>query len=185
MEVVHESPATEAVPITFALSCFRTSSTGIVPTLVAYVPAHLPVTSTDGGDLAAGAEEAEPQPNRSKLPIATHHRDVVIAPFLPSFAETVARTFALGREERLQSLFATAGFCEMRMTREAHRFALPSFDQYFGPFALGGGSTGQAFLSLPEEVRVTVREEVRRSLGGTGGPVHIDVEFGFASACRK
>ena len=110
--------------------------------------------------------------------------NVVIAPFLPSFAETVARTFALGREERLRSLFAAAGFTEMLMTREAHRFTLPSFDQYFGPFAHGGGSTGQAYVSLPEEVRITVQEEVRRSLGDTGGPICIEVEFGFASACK-
>jgi ubiquinone/menaquinone biosynthesis C-methylase UbiE len=110
--------------------------------------------------------------------------NIIIAPHLPSFAETVRRTFALGTEKQLRPLFESAGFSEMQMTLEANRFTLPTFDEYFGPFARGGGSTGQAYVGLPQKLRTRVREELRRSLGDTGGPVHIDVEFGFVSACR-
>jgi ubiquinone/menaquinone biosynthesis C-methylase UbiE len=45
----------------------------------------------------------------------------------------------------------------------------------------GGGSTGEAITQLPEAARQEVREEVRRSLGDTGGPVTIPVEFRIAS----
>ncbi len=51
-------------------------------------------------------------------------------------------------------------------------------------FERGGGSTGQAYVTLPQSVRDTVREEMQRSLKDTGGPVEIDVEFQFASGQR-
>ncbi len=111
--------------------------------------------------------------------------NVIIAPHAPAFAQTVKRTFALGSEKRLRPLFDAAGFDEMLMTRETHRFTLPSFDAYFGPFERGGGSSGQEYVGLPEDVRLKIREELRRSLNDTGGPVHVDVEFCFASATVK
>jgi SAM-dependent methyltransferase len=110
--------------------------------------------------------------------------NIIIAPYLPAFAETVQRTFALGSEVQLRPFFKAAGFGEMQMTLRAHRFTIPSFDAYFGPFERGGGSSGQALVGLPEEVRIKVREELRRSLHDAGGPIHVDVEFGFASARR-
>lgn len=110
--------------------------------------------------------------------------NVIIAPYVPSFAETVRRTFALGSEAQLRPLFKTAGFGDLQMVLQAHRFTLPSFDAYFGPFERGGGSSGQAYVALPQELRTRVRDELRRSLNDNGGPVHIDVEFGFASARR-
>jgi ubiquinone/menaquinone biosynthesis C-methylase UbiE len=110
--------------------------------------------------------------------------NILIAPHLASFADTVRRTFALGSEAQLRPFFKAAGFGEMQMTLRAHRFTLPSFDAYFGPFERGGGSSGQAYLGLSEELRSRVRDELRRSLHDDGGPVHIDVEFGFASARR-
>lgn len=110
--------------------------------------------------------------------------NIVIARHSPSFADTVERTFALGSEERLRPLFEAAGFSEILMTLEGHRFTLTSFDEYFGPFERGGGSTGQEYVRLSEDVRAKIREELRRSLHDTGGPVHVDVEFGFASGLR-
>jgi hypothetical protein len=73
---------------------------------------------------------------------------------------------------------------EVVMTREAHRFTMPSFDANFGPFERGGGSSGQAYVGLSEDVHLKIREELRRSLNDTGGPVHVDVEFRFASGRR-
>ena len=62
--------------------------------------------------------------------------------------------------------------------------SFPSFDAYFEPVEKGGGSPGQAYLGLPHETRRAVREEVRRELDDTGGPIEIDVEIRFASGRR-
>ena len=48
----------------------------------------------------------------------------------------------------------------------------------------GGDSPGQAFISLPEEVRRAVREEVRRDLGDIGGAIGVEVEIRFGSGRR-
>ena len=110
--------------------------------------------------------------------------NVVIARHVPSLAEATARTFSLGGEGRLRALFDGAGFRDVETTTEAHRFVVPSFEAYFEPFARGGGSSGQAYLMLPEAKRRAVREEVRHHLGDRGGPIGIDVELRFASGRR-
>jgi ubiquinone/menaquinone biosynthesis C-methylase UbiE len=110
--------------------------------------------------------------------------NVVIARRVPSLAEATARTFSIGDESRLRFLFDRAGFRDVETTTEAHAFVFPSFDAYFEPFERGGGSSGQAYVALPEAERRAVREEVRRSVGDTGGSVGIDVEFRFASGRR-
>jgi ubiquinone/menaquinone biosynthesis C-methylase UbiE len=110
--------------------------------------------------------------------------NVIIARRVRSLAEATARTFSLGDEARLRSLFERAGFQDVEMTTEAHSFALPSFEAYFEPFEQGGGSSGQAYVGLPTADRQAVREEVRRSLGDTGGPISIEVELRFASGRR-
>jgi ubiquinone/menaquinone biosynthesis C-methylase UbiE len=109
--------------------------------------------------------------------------NVIIARRVPSLAEATARTFSLG-VARLRSLFAGAGFRDVETTTQAHRFVLPSFEAYFGPFEQGGGSSGQAYVVLPEAERRAVREEVRRNVGDTGGPIAIEVEERFASGHR-
>ncbi len=110
--------------------------------------------------------------------------NAVMAKHLPALAEATARTFALGDPARLRLLFERAGFQDVKITTEAHRFSMPSFDAYFGPFERGGGSTGQAYLELSPSLREAVREEMRRSLGDIGGPVDIEVEFQFGSGQR-
>ena len=107
--------------------------------------------------------------------------NVIISRRIPSLAEATARTFALGNETRLRSLFEGAGFREVEITTHHHRFVSPSFDAYFRPFEQGGGSSGQAYVALPETERRAVRDEVRRHLGDTGGPIGIDVELRHAS----
>jgi SAM-dependent methyltransferase len=110
--------------------------------------------------------------------------NLAIARYMPTLAEATARVFSLGDETKLRSLFEAAGFRDVEMATETHRFVLPSFDAYFEPFEQGAGSPGQAFVSLPEPARRAVREEVRRDLGDTGGPIEVEVEFRFGSGRR-
>jgi ubiquinone/menaquinone biosynthesis C-methylase UbiE len=110
--------------------------------------------------------------------------NVIVARHMPNLAQVTARTFALGDAGRLRLLFHDAGFLDIGTGTEKHTFVLPSFDTYYGPFERGGSSTGQALVSLPEEIRQAVREEMRQALGDDGGPVQIDVEIRIASGRR-
>jgi ubiquinone/menaquinone biosynthesis C-methylase UbiE len=110
--------------------------------------------------------------------------NAVIAKHLPAISEATERTFSLGDAARLRQLLENAGFRNIEISRQGRSFRLPSFDAYFGPFERGGASTGQAYLTLPQSVREAVRKEVQTSLGDTGGPVEIEVEFQFASGQR-
>ena len=110
--------------------------------------------------------------------------NIAIARHVPSLAEAAAGVFSLGDETTLRSLFETAEFQNLEITTATHRFALPSFDAYFNPIEQGAGSTGQAFVSLPEDARSAVREEVRNDLRDTGGPIEIEVEYMFGSGRR-
>jgi ubiquinone/menaquinone biosynthesis C-methylase UbiE len=110
--------------------------------------------------------------------------NLAVARHVPSLMEAANRVFSLGNEMKLRSLFESAGFRDVEIATETHRFALPSFAAYFEPFEQGAGSPGQAFVSLPQEARFAVREEVRRDLGDTGGLIEIEVEYRFASGRR-
>ena len=110
--------------------------------------------------------------------------NLAIARYVPSLIEAAARIFSLGDEAKLKSLFESAQLRNVEITTETHRFVLPSFDAYFEPFEQGGGSPGQALVSLPEETRRAVREVVRRDVGDTGGPIEIEVEYRFGSGRR-
>ena len=110
-----------------------------------------------------------------------HQINVMIARYLPSLAEAVTLTFALGDASQLQLLFDEAGFADFETDTVRHTFVLPSFDAYYGPFERGGASTGQALAALPEEIRRAIREEVRRDLADNGGPVEAVAEYRIAS----
>ena len=92
--------------------------------------------------------------------------------------------FSLDNAARLRSLFEGAGFQNLETTTEFQRVVRPSFAAYFEPYERGRGSIGQAYIALPEEARRSVREEVRRRLGDTGGPIWIDCEIRLASGSR-
>jgi ubiquinone/menaquinone biosynthesis C-methylase UbiE len=110
--------------------------------------------------------------------------NLAIARFVPSLAEAAARVFSLGDETKLRSLFEAANFRDVGISTETKIFTLPSFDTYFEPIEQGAGSPGQAFISLPEAARRSVREELRRELGDTGGPIEVEVEYRLASGQR-
>jgi ubiquinone/menaquinone biosynthesis C-methylase UbiE len=113
-----------------------------------------------------------------------HQINVMIARHVPSLADAVTRTFALGDGLRLQSLFVEAGFTDVETHTVKHTFVLPSFDAYYGPFERGGASTGQALATLPDEIRAAVREEARRYFGDQGGPIESETEYRIASGRR-
>jgi ubiquinone/menaquinone biosynthesis C-methylase UbiE len=113
-----------------------------------------------------------------------HQINVIIARYVPNLAASVARTFSLGEASRLQLLFNEAGFTDFETDTVRHTFVLPSFDAYYGPFERGGSSTGQALATLPEEIRRVIREEVRRDLADTGGPIEREVEYRIATSRR-
>ena len=113
-----------------------------------------------------------------------HQINAIIARHVPSLAEAVTRTFALGEASRLQLLFSDAGFVDIETDTVKHTFVLSSFDAYYGPFERGGASTGQALAALSEEIRRAVREEVRRGLADAGGPIEAEAEYRIASARR-
>src|SRR5215470_1808636 len=113
-----------------------------------------------------------------------HQINAIIARHVPSLAEAVTHTFALGEASRLRSLFSEAGFRDIEINTVRRTFVLPSFDAYYGPFERGGASTGQALAALPEEIRRAIREEVRRDLADSGGPVEAEAEYRIASGRR-
>jgi ubiquinone/menaquinone biosynthesis C-methylase UbiE len=113
-----------------------------------------------------------------------HQINLMIARHVPSLADAVTRTFALGDGLRLQSLFVEAGLTDVETHTVKHTFVLPSFDAYYGPFERGGASTGQALANLPDEIRAAVREEARRYFGDKGGPIESETEYRIASGRR-
>ncbi len=104
-----------------------------------------------------------------------------IARYKPALEPAHARFFSLGDEVRLRTLFETAGFSDIEIASEMHRFTLPSFAAYFEPFERGGGSSGQAYVALTEDQRRAIRDELRHEHGDTGGPIEIEVELRIAS----
>jgi len=103
---------------------------------------------------------------------------------VPGLAEAVTRTFSLGEASRLEGLLRECGFSQIETRTVEHTFVLPSFDAYYGPFERGGASTGQALAALPEEIRRAVRDEVRRDVGDTGGPIEVKAEYRIAGGRR-
>ena len=113
-----------------------------------------------------------------------HQINVMISRYVPGLADSVVRTFALADASKLQSLFDAAGCADFATDTIRHAFVLPSFDAYYGPFERGGCSTGQALVGLSEDIRHAIREEARRDLGDTGGPVKPEAEYCIASGRR-
>jgi ubiquinone/menaquinone biosynthesis C-methylase UbiE len=113
-----------------------------------------------------------------------HQINVILTRYVPGLAEAVTRTFSLGEASRLEELFRECGFSQIEISTVRHTFVLPSFDAYYGPFERGGASTGQALAALRDDIRRVVRDEVRRDLGDTGGPIEVEAEYLIASGGR-
>jgi ubiquinone/menaquinone biosynthesis C-methylase UbiE len=104
-----------------------------------------------------------------------------------SRAAAAASYYSLGGPDRLRALFAEVGFSDVEVFDESHRFHFPSFDAYFEPIELGAGSVGAEFTSLSDELRETVREEIRQELespSARGGPIEVEVRVLFGSGLK-
>jgi ubiquinone/menaquinone biosynthesis C-methylase UbiE len=104
-----------------------------------------------------------------------------LARHAPDLTPAAERMFSLESEDRLRSLFIQAGFQEVEVVTDTQIIQRSSFEEYIRPYEQGGGTLGEAFARLPPEVRDVVREEVRRGLGDTGGPIEIPSEIRIAS----
>jgi ubiquinone/menaquinone biosynthesis C-methylase UbiE len=88
----------------------------------------------------------------------------VLSRFLPEQRDIIHLSFALADPNRLESLFAKAGFRDIRVEREKREDIVESFDNYWEPIEAGTGSLPQAYLALSETDRLSVRQEVREGL---------------------
>lgn len=98
-------------------------------------------------------------------------------------ARRMRHSYALGEEQVLRGLFEAAGFQDVATSRELRVFSYPSLDHFFGPIERGVGYIGQEWMTLPEDLRGLVREDVRRGLAENtdqDGAVEIPFEVSFA-----
>lgn len=108
----------------------------------------------------------------------------LISKYVPTKAAETELFFTLGREGNLDLLFEKARFREVETSVEVLRYTLSSFDSYFRGVERGAGSTGQIYLALSENIRRSLRAEVREIVGQTDGPVEVEVEVRLASGLR-
>ena len=87
-----------------------------------------------------------------------------ISRFLPEQRSIVYLSLALADPKQLEQLLAGAGFRDIRVERETREYTIESFDDYWETIEAGIGSMPQAYLSLAETDRHSVREEVRTRL---------------------
>jgi hypothetical protein len=64
----------------------------------------------------------------------------------------------------LEGLFSEAGFQDIRVEQIEREDSIASFDDYWAPIEEGVGSIPQAYHSLDDTGRRSVREEVRSRL---------------------
>jgi ubiquinone/menaquinone biosynthesis C-methylase UbiE len=103
---------------------------------------------------------------------------------VPSRAAAAAKFFSLGDASHLNGLFEAAGFREVTATKQSWHYEFPSFDAYFADYDRGQGlgATGAEYKSLSEDIRLAVRDDVRRGLEREeGGPITVEAEILFVS----
>jgi SAM-dependent methyltransferase len=88
----------------------------------------------------------------------------VLSRFLPEQRDILHLSFALADPIGLERLFTRAGFRDVRVAREKREDVTESFDEYWDPIEAGIGSIPQAYLTLSEAERRSVREEVKARL---------------------
>ena len=84
--------------------------------------------------------------------------------FLPEQRDILHLSFTLADPKRLERLLAGAGFRDIRVELEKREDIVESFDDYWDPIEAGTGLLPQAYLTLSEADRRSVREEVRERL---------------------
>lgn len=96
---------------------------------------------------------------------------------LPDQRDVLYQPSALADAELLERLLVGAGLKAVRVTEETriHRFA--SFDEYWYPFAAGGGRHGQLYMRLSAPVRQKIQAAVRDRMG----PYFVDERLEIAA----
>jgi SAM-dependent methyltransferase len=88
----------------------------------------------------------------------------VLSRFIPEQRHIIDLSFALADPKRLEELLADSGFRDICVDREKREDVVGSFDDYWKPIEAGTGSQPQAYLTLSEQDRRSVRAEVRERL---------------------
>jgi ubiquinone/menaquinone biosynthesis C-methylase UbiE len=83
--------------------------------------------------------------------------------------------FALADAERLERMFGIAGFWDVLVKRETRQTVIDSFDDYWASIEDGIGMMPQAYRSLPEPNRRSVRQEVEARLAEFVSPRGIEM----------
>jgi len=84
--------------------------------------------------------------------------------YLPEQRDVFQLSFALADPERLETLFAGAGFRDIQVAREIRSGTVDSIADYWSPIETGVGSMPQAYVALSEADRHAVRTEVTARL---------------------
>src|SRR5271155_23146 len=106
-----------------------------------------------------------------------------LARYLPAQRGLLHLTFALADANRLQRMFGSAGFRDVRVERMRHADTIGSFDEYWDPIEAGMGSMPQGYKALPKADRRAVWEEVKARLSPSGSnqPLTMSLEVLIAS----
>jgi hypothetical protein len=98
---------------------------------------------------------------------------------VPEHREVLYLSFALADQGRLEKLFASVGFRDVRVEREVCSETFENFDEYWEPIETGVGQLPQTYLALAEPDRRSVREQVRARLAQleTDGKLSMSMEM--------
>jgi SAM-dependent methyltransferase len=88
----------------------------------------------------------------------------VLSRFVPEQRDLLHLSFALADPNRLEHMFSSAGFREVRVDRVQREDTIGSLDEYWDPIETGMGSQPQVYVALPAAERQAVREEVNSRL---------------------
>lgn len=103
----------------------------------------------------------------------------VLSRVVPQQRDFLHLSFSLADANRLETMFAAAGFRDVRVERIRRQDAIKSFPEYWDPIEAGMGSLPQVYVGLPEVDRNLVRDEVRARLSQFefGGRLVMGVEM--------
>jgi hypothetical protein len=93
----------------------------------------------------------------------------IIARHVPSLAPVASRLFSLGAEGRLRTLYDGAGFDDVEVTTAAHRFDVPSFEDYLSPSSGAGSPRAKHSCRCPRRPGVSCAKMCRATSATRGG----------------
>ena len=102
---------------------------------------------------------------------------------VPARRDIAQLSFALANSRQLEHLLIGTGFRDVHVERQSREGAFDSLDDYWAPIEAGTGSIPQVYLSLPEDQRRAVRDEVTERLANfqSDGRLVMSVEMLIAS----